>query len=338
MLIKERAGERISSHGDSLDAVASDMHVAENGGRESVEGITESDIAGRTVQRKIFSGHESENIFNDLVTMVEAARKRDHAGVHRNMSALLLRGGLALDVMAAMLMNTRSRDCFLATSSLALDDDNMEAVLDVLDDVDAVLFIKEVFYKHDNEAQAQLVLKMLQAHEANMPAPDGQLAPHTAASSPTAGEAQAETAGFAASGVPEVYRPSPAYSGSAVEIGRRNVTADDFAVVPDGVHTCLGPCRWHNKPGGCRMTESECKFCHSCPKEKRPNKITRECQRLGMSKKQLQEKMRIESMEGYASGIPPPPWPHERQWTASLGGFQSFPSWPSGHAQAARRA
>merc|ERR1711920_501421 len=72
----------------------------------------------------------------------------------------------------------------------------------------------------------------------------------------------------------------------------------DASVVLGSVHSATSPrstqlvCRFGDTCQTCRFGErcrfgSSCAYCHVCERKTRPNKETRECKRLGVTKKEL---------------------------------------------------
>jgi len=54
------------------------------------------------------------------------------------------------------------------------------------------------------------------------------------------------------------------------------------------VGTKCRPCRWHHTSTGCRLAK-QCKFCHTCPREKRPNQKMRAAKRYWAAVRQAAE-------------------------------------------------
>lgn len=222
----------------------------------------------------------SDDLNSTLLALVEAARGQRHDETCDRISVLLRSGGLGIDALAALLMDSRSRISFLAVSDLSCDEDVMDTVTEVTDDNDseALEFIQNEFTNEfSDREEAQEVRMRVQSHQALVPEQEeSQLDTWPQLDEDLSGYAASSAYAMSSSDVPYPNDADP-FEGRSGDSGSKTLCA----------HQCLGPCRWHNKPQGCKWAE-KCSYCHICP-HKRPNKTTRKCQRLGISKKQLVE-------------------------------------------------
>jgi len=66
------------------------------------------------------------------------------------------------------------------------------------------------------------------------------------------------------------------------------------------VGTKCRPCRWHHTLSGCRLA-LQCKFCHVCPREKRPNQKMRAARRYGAGVREREAQLEAAMAEHFGN-------------------------------------